>query len=88
MMPVHELLSRIRWDREFGRGNFELGYYDHVARRILRIPLREAVFEEGNRFSFQVPDAAGELLTIPFHRVRQVFRDGTLIWQRPIPPDR
>ena len=85
VIPVHELLNRIRWDTRFGEGYFEIGYFDHVARRILRIPLRETVFEEGNRFSFQVRDSLGELQTIPFHRVREVLKDGLPIWRRPDP---
>jgi hypothetical protein len=28
MIPIHELLNRIRWDSELAKGNFELGYYD------------------------------------------------------------
>jgi len=28
MPPIHELLSRIRWDKNFGHARFELGYFD------------------------------------------------------------
>ena len=28
MTPIHELLNRIRWDPEFGRGRFEIGFFD------------------------------------------------------------
>ena len=28
MIPIHELLNRVRWDPEFAKGNFQLGYYD------------------------------------------------------------
>jgi hypothetical protein len=28
MTPIHDLLSRIRHDKEFGRGRFEIGYWD------------------------------------------------------------
>jgi hypothetical protein len=30
VIPIHELLARIRWDPEFGRGRFEIGYLDHT----------------------------------------------------------
>lgn len=30
MIPIHDLLSRIQWDREFGRDAFVLGYYDRI----------------------------------------------------------
>ena len=31
---------------------------------------------------FQVTDEDGELHNVPFHRVRDVYRDGKLIWHR------
>ena len=82
MQPIHELLSRIRWDREFGLSSFEIGYYDRVEENIIRIPFDEIIQESGNTFSFQVIDREGIVHSIPLHRVREVFRDGVLIWQR------
>jgi uncharacterized protein (UPF0248 family) len=82
MMPIHELLNRIRWDREFGRGEFEIGYYDRVEERIVRVSLRDISFEPGDHFAFNLIDHEGELHNIPLHRVKQVFRDGELIWHR------
>ena len=38
MTPIHELLNRIRWDPEFAKGNFELGYYDRAEDRISWFP--------------------------------------------------
>jgi uncharacterized protein (UPF0248 family) len=83
MKPLRELLSKIRWDKEFGRGRFEIGYDDHIEKRIVRIPLEEIAFEEGNHFSFQIRNPEGEIITIPYHRVREVYKDGNLIWRRP-----
>jgi len=40
MLPIHELLNRIRWDKEFGRGDFRIGYYDSIEDRLIRVPLR------------------------------------------------
>jgi len=82
MVPIQDLLNRIRWDREFGKGAFEIGYLDHVERRVVRVPLKSVHFERGNRFSFQLEDEMGEILSIPFHRIREVYRDGVLIWHR------
>ncbi len=83
MMPIRELLDRIRWDREFGTGRFEIGYEDHTAREILRVPFEKIKFTEGDRSSFQVEDEDGRVKTIPFHRVREVCKDGHLLWRRP-----
>ena len=83
MIPIHELLHRIRWDREFGKGAFEVGYDDHVAGRLVRVPLARVHLEPGERFAFEAVEDDGSLHLVPFHRVREVWRDGELIWQRP-----
>ena len=31
-------------------------------------------------------EAHGSVHSVPYHRVREVYRDGELIWQRPEPP--
>lgn len=86
MQPLHELLARIRWDPAFGRGDFELAYLDKVAGTLLRVPLRDIRFDQGDHFAFQLVDAEGAVQSIPFHRVRAVYRDGRPIWQRPDRP--
>ncbi len=82
MIPIQQLLNRILWDKQFGTGYFEIGYLDHNAREIVRIPLIKIRFVEGDQFSFYLEDETGETLAIPFHRIRQVFRGGVLIWKR------
>lgn len=42
--PIHELLNRIRWDAEFARGKFELGYFDRVEKRTVVVPFAEVSF--------------------------------------------
>lgn len=83
MVSIVDLLNRIRWDEAFGRGAFVIGYEDHMLERYVYVPFEEVIFEEGDHFSFQVKNDKGELITIPFHRVREVRKDGELIWQRP-----
>lgn len=85
MTPLHELLARIRWDPAFGSGTFALGYWDRVLGRIVTVPLREVAMDPNDRFAFEVLDDEGRAHHVPFHRVRQVFRDGVLIWSRPEP---
>jgi uncharacterized protein (UPF0248 family) len=86
MIPIDQLLDRIRWDPEFGRGQFVLGYHDRVKRCIVRVPLTRIAFEPGNRFSFTAVEADGSAHDVPRHRVREVWRNGELIWQRPHTP--
>lgn len=82
MIPIHALLARIRWDAEFARARFVVGYWDRVARRVCRADLSEVTWDPDNPAFFDLTDAAGQLHSIPYHRLREVWRDGQLIWRR------
>jgi uncharacterized protein (UPF0248 family) len=83
MTPIHEILARIRHDREFGRGVFELGYLDRFDTQVQRVALGLVDFPKDEKRVFVFVDADGLRRRIPFHRVREVYREGALIWQRP-----
>ncbi len=83
MIPIHQLLNRIRWDKEFGQGNFELGYYDRYERDVYRVGFQSITFPEDKRHVFEIADETGQVRRIPFHRVREVLKDGQVIWRRP-----
>lgn len=85
MITIESLLRRIRWDPEFGRGRFTIGYYDRLQRRIITVPLEQIDTGPGNHFSFTATEPDGSTHDVPFHRVRQVHRDGVCIWQRSLP---
>jgi uncharacterized protein (UPF0248 family) len=82
MMPIKQLLNRIRWDREFARGNFELGYFDRVENRIIIVPFWELSFFPAEPQAFRLTDAEGTVHRVPFHRVREVYKNGECIWRR------
>lgn len=82
MTPIHALLARIRWDRDFGRGRFTIGYRDRIARTIVRVPLARIEFDPADRARFTAIEPDGSVHQVPLHRVREVWRDGELIWQR------
>lgn len=83
MQPIHELLNRIRWDTEFGKGEFELGFLDRRKDRIIRLPFRGIDFMPGDHFFFYYLDDEGEEHSVPFHRIRTVYKNGEMIWHRP-----
>ena len=83
MISIVDLLNRIRWDKEFGKGEFVIGYENHRMDHYLYIPFEEIIFEEGEHFSFQLKNEMGESITIPFHRIREVLKDNEIIWHRP-----
>jgi uncharacterized protein (UPF0248 family) len=81
--PIHELLNRIRWDKAFGRGRFESGFLDRLEGAVHRVALKEITFPAGGRRVFELMDESGMHRRIPFHRIREVLKDGQVIWQRP-----
>ncbi len=83
MVSIVDLLNRIRWDKEFGKGEFVIGYENHMLDHYVYVTFEEILFEEGDHFSFQLKNEMDELITIPFHRVREVLKDNEIIWQRP-----
>lgn len=87
-LPIHKLLSRIRWDPRFRRGRLALGYYDRVVRRVVVVPFESLRFPADTPACFELWDEEGYWHPIPYHRVRRVYRDGRLIWERQPPGDR
>ncbi|MDP1896843.1 MAG: DUF504 domain-containing protein [Sulfurimicrobium sp.] len=82
MLPIHELLNRIRWDSAFAKGAFVIGYYDRVEGKIIQVPLQQVHLTQGDHFSCQVTDQDGYTHDLPFHRIKEVHKDGLLIWHR------
>ena len=83
MIPIIQLLNRIRWDRTFGDADFIIGYYDRVADDIIRVPFSSLIMEAGNHFAVLIFNEDSILHTVPLHRIREVYRNGELIWCRP-----
>ncbi|HEV2328157.1 MAG TPA: DUF504 domain-containing protein, partial [Verrucomicrobiae bacterium] len=44
MTPIQDLLNKIRWDKEFSRGKFQLGYFDRVEKRVIMVPFQSVDF--------------------------------------------
>ena len=82
MIPIQQLLSRIRWDEGFAQAGFVIGYYDRVEERIIKVSFKELIFPAEDHFGFELVDQDGSLHSIPYHRVKELYRDGKLIWHR------
>jgi uncharacterized protein (UPF0248 family) len=85
MQPIQELLNRIKWDSEFSKGMFALGYHDRIAREERVVPFTSIALDPGES-SFCVCGDDGVVVRIPLHRVRTVYKDGEPIWRRPLRP--
>ena len=82
MQPLHILLHRIKWDAEFAKGEFALGYHDRIIRRETIVPFNSIDIDPRRRKTFSFRDENGVVRHIPLHRVRTVYKDGVAIWQR------
>jgi uncharacterized protein (UPF0248 family) len=82
MQTAQDILNRIRWDERLATDTFMIGYYDRVEDQIIKVAFTEIRFPEDNHFQFEIIDEEGELASIPYHRVREIYRNGQLIWHR------
>lgn len=83
MQPLEELLNRIKWDRDFGRGSFSVAYEDRVAGGERTVPLDSIVADPHRPRDLTFRDDEGRVIHVPLHRVRKVTKDGITIWERP-----
>ncbi len=86
MMPIHELLARIRWDSAFGRGQFTLGYVDHDTAELRYVPFKDAWPDPDNPSMLDFIDERGAVVTLPLHRIHKILRNSEAIWQRETSP--
>jgi uncharacterized protein (UPF0248 family) len=82
VIPIHQLLNRIRWDKEYSQAEFTIGYYDRVDDEIILVPLNRVLFESDDHFAVKIVDEDGALHSVPMHRIKIVYRNGEIIWQR------
>jgi uncharacterized protein (UPF0248 family) len=81
VIPIHELLARIRWDPAVAPARFEIAYLDRKLKALVRLPLERVRMTE-DRFGFEALEEDGSVHSVPYHRVRAVWCDGELIWSR------
>jgi uncharacterized protein (UPF0248 family) len=86
MQTIQELINRIHWDSEFSKGRFEIGYFDRLQQRNVRLPFDRIYFNPDNHFFFQFVDQDGIDHNVPLHRIRNVYKNGVRIWHRKKPP--
>jgi uncharacterized protein (UPF0248 family) len=83
MQPLQDLLHRIMWDPEFGRGHFALGYEDRMVPEEKVVLFATIRFDPTRPGTFSVHQEDGSVAHIPLHRVRTVYKNGDVIWRRP-----
>jgi hypothetical protein len=51
--------------------------------KVRLVALQGITFPKSERRVLELLDEGGVVRRIPFHRIREVYRDGELIWHRP-----
>jgi uncharacterized protein (UPF0248 family) len=82
VQSLQELLNRIKWDAEFGKAEFALGYYDRIVHDEIIVPFVSVSFDPQRPATFSFQDEHGIVRHIPLHRVRAVYKDNVVIWRR------
>lgn len=82
MQSIHALLARIRWRPRFGQGDFLFGFWDRLAHAIRHARRDAGQRHPDNPGRFVSVDEEGASHEIPLYRIRAVWRNGELIWQR------
>ena len=77
-MYVGDILNEIRWDKKLKPEEYMIVYFDRIAEKTIEVPFL-AMGREGNFFTIEVN---GRKMSVPLHRIRQIKRNGKIVWER------
>lgn len=79
MIPIRELLNKIKWDKRENPKDYAVFYYDRVEDL-----LKEIKYEDIKRIDsgFLIIELAGKDVNIPLHRIKKVKKKGGVVWER------
>ena len=78
MIPIQDLLNKIKWDKRENPKEYIIFYYDRILKKLIPIPYTKIKKLEG---SFMVLDNEEES-NIPLHRIRKVAKNNVVVWER------
>ena len=78
MIPIKDLLNKIKWDKRENPEEYFIFYYDRILKKLIKIPYTKIKKLEG---SFMILGNEEES-NIPLHRVRKVMKNNEIIWER------
>ncbi|MBI1969749.1 DUF504 domain-containing protein [Candidatus Woesearchaeota archaeon] len=79
MKPIQDIVNRILHDASLQKEEYVLFYYDRIEKVLKEIPATSIKKLEG---TFLILHLEGEEVEIPLHRIREVRKEGKLIWKR------
>ena len=78
MLPIHQLLNKIKWDKRESPEQYSIFYFDRILNKLISIPYNNIKRLEG---SFMVLNNEEET-NIPLHRIKKVTKKDAVIWER------
>ncbi len=78
MIPIKDLLNKIKWSKEENSNDYSIGYWDNKDKKLIFIKFYEIKKIEG---TFLLLDREEETY-IPMHRIREVKKNSKLVWER------
>jgi uncharacterized protein (UPF0248 family) len=79
MIPIQELLNKLKWDPNEEPFSYSVFYYDRVANMLREVKYRDIVDVRDGYMTFVRQDSE---VMIPLHRIRVVKRAGVTVWDR------
>ncbi len=78
MIPIQNLLNKIKWDKKESPQDYSIFYFDRILKTLIKAPYSRIKRIEG---SFMVLGNEEES-NIPLHRIRKVMKKDEIVWER------
>ncbi len=79
MIPIKDLLNKIKWDKNLNPNEYSIGYFDRISKKLVWIDFEQIKNIDGN---FMVLEKDRNEVNIPLHRIRVVKQKKETIWKR------
>ena len=81
MIPIKDLLNKIKWDKRELPEEYLVYYLDRISQKLIKINYNDIKKFEDN---FIVIEKNNEETYIPMHRIKEVRKNNVLVWKRSI----
>ena len=79
MIPIKDLLDKLKWDKRFNPEEYTLYYHDRVKDELISVDYTKIKRIEG---SFMIIERDCEEVSIPLHRIHKVMKGKMNVWRR------
>lgn len=78
MMYIGDFLNKLRWDKNLKAEEYTIVYFDRIAEKSFEVLFTEI----GRESNFMLIRRNNQEVHIPLHRIREVRRNGNVVWER------